>query len=40
MMGSATDSAGMPVFTGAAGRVALDSFAALVVGFGVAGLVL
>jgi hypothetical protein len=39
-MGSATNSAGMPVFTGAAGKTVVDSFAAIV-GFGVvAGLVL
>ncbi|KAF2871613.1 hypothetical protein BDV95DRAFT_607039 [Massariosphaeria phaeospora] len=36
----ATNSAGMPEFTGAAGKAAVDGFAALVMGLGVAGLVL
>lgn len=40
MMGSATNSAGLPMFTGAAGKKVVDSFAAIV-GFGaVAGLML
>jgi hypothetical protein len=40
MVGTATNSAGLPYYTGAAGRVTIDSLAAIAIGFGVAGLAL